>query len=97
MTDLTKEQFMEEIEVFVGTDVTFNVESQDGGSIYFSMSECKITVDKDFREIKIFKPYTMMEADICLDIVDNICKKEDEYRLEFNNGMADVVIVTNRE
>lgn len=38
MRDLTKEQFMEEIEAFDGTDVTFNVESQDGGSIYFSMS-----------------------------------------------------------
>ncbi len=94
--ELTREQFAEELATLGENKNQFNVESEDSGSIYFSLYGCKIETtleDGICGEIVMFKPYTEMEVRLDFDIIDAITKEEDSsYRLEMNNGMPDIVI-----
>lgn len=96
MTEITREQFTKEIEELNNNGATFNFESQDSGSIYFAMAECSIAVrpeDGIDGEITVFKPYAQMEVSIDFELIDSIFTDEEEYYLEFSNGMADAVIL----
>lgn len=92
MEEITLNQFAKEIEEISAREGVFNVESVDGGSVYFSMCGCTVAVnnDDDDDELAIFKPYTQMEVCIAFDIIDAINKEDGEYQIEFNNGVADV-------
>lgn len=95
MTEITREQFTQEIEELNSKKTTYNFESQDSGSVYFAMGGCSISVNLEDGidgEITVFKPYAQMEVSIDFSIVDSIYKENDEYYLEFSNGMADVII-----
>lgn len=92
--DLTREQFVKEL-AELGEGKTFNVQSDDSGSVYLALYGCKVgaSLEEGIEgEITIFKPYAEMDATIDFAIVDTITKEENGYRLEFNNGMSDVVI-----
>lgn len=96
MKEITREQFLAEIEELNNNGATFNFESQDSGSVYFAMAECSIAINMEDGcdgEITVFKPYAQMEVSIDFEIIDSIFKDEEEYYLEFSNGMADAVIV----
>ena len=43
-------------------------------------------------EITVFKPYSNMDVTLDFAIIHTITKEDKDYRLEFNNGMSDVVI-----
>ena len=90
MKEITREEFKNELAALHEAGTKFDVNSIDGGSIFFSMKECCITADEN--EIALFKPHTLMEVDIDFDIIDTIYKEETTYTLEFNNGMSDVEI-----
>ena len=94
--ELTKEQFVEELTALNESKNTFNVESEDSGSVYLSLYGCDVETtleDGICGEITIFKPYAEMEVKLDFDIVDVITKEDDgSYRLEMDNGMSDVVI-----
>ena len=62
MKELTKAQFTNELTALHEAETKFDVNSIDGGSIFFSMKECCITADEN--EIALFKPHTLMEVDI---------------------------------
>lgn len=91
---LTREQFAEELATMDESKV-FNVQSDDSGSVHFALYDCKVHVSLEEGiegEITIFKPYSSMDVTIDFAIVDTITKEDDNYRLEFNNGMSNVVI-----
>lgn len=91
---LTREQFAEELTTMNDSKV-FNVQSDDSGSVHFALYDCKVHVsleDGIEGEIIMFKPYSSMNVAIDFAIIDTITKEDDNYRLEFNNGMSDVVI-----
>lgn len=94
--EMTREQFKKEVEEITANGKVFIAESEDSGSVYFSMYQSNVSVDMEdgiSGEITIFKPYTAMEARLDFDIIDTITKENDgTYAIEFNNGMADVVI-----
>ena len=92
--ELTREQFVKEITTMSESRV-FNVQSEDSRSVYFALYGCKIEISLEEGikgEITIFKPYATMDVTIDFAIVNTITKEENGYRLEFNNGMSDVVI-----
>lgn len=92
--ELTREQFVKEITTMSESRV-FNVQSDDSGSVYLALYGCKVgaSLEEGIEgEITIFKPYAEMDVTIDLAIVDTITKEDNNYRLEFNNGMSDVVI-----
>lgn len=91
---LTREQFAEELTTMDESKV-FNVQSDDSGSVHFALYDCKVQISLEEGidgEITIFKPYSSMDVTMDFAIVDTIIKKNDNYCLEFNNGMSDVVI-----
>lgn len=91
---LTREQFAEELTTMDESKV-FNIQSDDSGSVHLALYDCKVSAsleDGIEGEIIMFKPYSSMDVTIDFAIVDTITKEEDNYRLEFNNGMSDVVI-----
>lgn len=94
--EITKEQFKKEVEEITANGKVFIAESEDSGSVYFSMYQSNVSVDMEDGingEITIFKPYTAMEARLDFDIIDTITKENDgTYAIEFNNGMADLTI-----
>lgn len=94
--EMTREQFVKEIEEINAKGGTYTVESVDSGSVALSMYRCAITANLEDGiegEITIFKPNTLMEASLDFYIVDTITKERDGvYNIEFNNGMADVII-----
>lgn len=92
--ELSREQFVKEL-AELGEGKTFNVQSDDSGSVHLALYGCKIETSLEEGingEITIFKPYATMDVAIDFAIVDTITKEDDGYRLEFNNGMPDVVI-----
>ena len=92
--ELTREQFVKEITT-VSEARVFNVQSDDSGSVYLALYGCKVgaSLEEGIEgEITIFKPYAEMDVTIDFAIVDTITKEDNNYRLEFNNGMSDVVI-----
>lgn len=94
---MTKELFKREIEEIKDNGKVFTVESEDSGSVYFIMHGCSIAVNLEEGiegEITIFKPNVEMEVTLDFDIINSIIKENDEYLIEFSNGMADVVIRT---
>lgn len=95
--EITREQFSEKINSLTQKGTTFNVESEDTGSIYLSLYGCNISINLEecvCGEITImYKPHTEMEVTIDFDLVDWIEESEDgDIRLELNSGLADVVI-----
>lgn len=94
--ELTREQFAEKINSLTEKGATFNVESEDSGSVYLSLYGCNISVTLEegiCGEIDMFKPHTEMGVSIDFDLVDGIKEDEDgAIHLELNNGLADVVI-----
>lgn len=96
MEILTVEQFIKAIED-ANENILYNVESIDSGSVSLSLMGCKIStnaIEGIGGEITMFKPCTEMEVTIDLDIVNEITRndKDNLYRLEFDNGMSDVII-----
>jgi len=96
MEILTVEQFIKEIED-ANENILYNVESVDSGSVSLSLKDCKMQTyptDGVGGEITMFKPRTEMEVTIDLNIVNEITRddKDNSYRLEFDNGMSDVII-----
>lgn len=92
--ELTREQFVKEITTMSESKV-FNVQSDDSGSVYLALYDCKVgtSLEEGINgEITIFKPYATIDVTIDFAIVDTITKEDNDYRLEFNNGMSDVVI-----
>lgn len=94
--ELTKEQFSEELMALEDGKNNFNVESEDSGSVYLGLYECRLetTLEEGIcGELVMFKPYTNMEVRIDFDIIDTITKEDDGlYRLEMSNGMSDIAI-----
>lgn len=93
MIELTATKFMEEIRSNRGN---YNIQSVDGGAVYFSLGDCTVTISNEDGidgEITFFKPRTGMEVAIDFAVIEVINKKEDTYFLEFNNGLADVEIM----
>ena len=94
--ELTREQFAEKINSLNEQGTTFNVESEDSGSVYLSLYGCNISATLEegiCGEIDMFKPHTEMGVSIDFDIVNEIEEDEDgAIHLELNNGLADVVI-----
>lgn len=94
-TSLTLKQFADEL-ADLGEDKTFNVQSDDSGSVYLALCGCKIGISFEEGvngEISMFKPHSAMDVILDYVIVDSIIKETDGvYRLIFNNGMSDVVI-----
>lgn len=92
---LTSKQFAKEL-ADLGEDKTFNVQSDDSGSVHLALYGCKVEVTFEEGiegEINMFKPHTTMDVILDFVIIDNIIKEENGiYRLVFNNGMSDVVI-----
>lgn len=92
---LTSKQFAKEL-ADLGENKTFNVQSDDSGSVHFSLYGCKVetSLEEGIKgEINMFKPYSAMDITLDFAIIDNIIKEENSiYRLVFNNGMSDVVI-----
>lgn len=94
--ELTREQFAEKINSLNEQGATFNVESEDSGSVYLSLYSCNISITLEESicgEIDMFKPHTEMGVSIDFDLVDEVEEDEDgAIHLELNNGLADVVI-----
>lgn len=93
--EMTRELFIEEIIPLVEECTRFNVESANSGSVFLSLYGCVIDINKDdgiSGELIMYKPDTLMEVDVDFAIIDTITKEDDSYRLEFNNGMSDIVI-----
>ena len=94
--ELTKQQFAEKINSLNEQGATFNVESEDTGSVYLSLYGCNISVTLEegvCGEIDMFKPHTEMGVSIDFDLVNEI--EEDEVGVIYlimNNGLADVAI-----
>lgn len=92
---LTSKQFAKEL-ADLGEDKTFNVQSDDSGSVHLALYGCKVEVTFEEGiegEINMFKPHSTMDVILDFAIIDNIIKEENGiYRLVFNNGMSDVVI-----
>ena len=94
--ELTREQFAEKINSLNEQGATFNVESEDTGSIYLSLYGCNMSVTLEegvCGEIDMFKPHTEMGVSIDFDLVNGI--EEDEVGVIYlimNNGLADVAI-----
>ena len=92
--EITREQFVKELTA-LGEGKTFNVQSEDSGSMNLSLYGCKATfaLEEGIEgEITMFKPYSNMDVTLDFAIIDTITKEDKDYRLEFNNGMSDVVI-----
>jgi len=94
--EMTREQFVKELAALGEDKNSFNVESEDSGSIYLSLYGCKIEntlEDGICGELVMFKPYTEMEVRLDFDIIYAITRENDgSYRLEMDNGMPDIVI-----
>ena len=94
--ELTREQFVEEINSLNEKGAIFNLESSDTGSVYLSLSGCNVSVtleDGVWGEITAYKPHTDMEVSIDFDIVDAIIKNDDgDICFEMSNGISDIVI-----
>ncbi len=94
--EMTREQFVKELEELGEDKNKFNVESEDSGSIHFSLYNCKITTVLEeglCGELTIFKAYTEMDVTIDFDFIETITKEDDGvYRLEMANGLSDIVI-----
>lgn len=94
--ELTREQFLKEIEEINAKGGTYSAESVDSGSVALSMYQCAVIVnleDGTNGEITIFKPNTLMEARLDFDIINTITKEDDgEFIIKFDNGMPDVAI-----
>lgn len=89
--ELTKEQFILELEMMNLETTRFNVSSIDSYGLSVSLYECKIEFGE--YEITFFKPYAIMQVDIEFDSIDAIIKEDDCYCLEFNSGkVADIEI-----
>lgn len=92
---LTKEDFAAEITALAANEHTFNIESVDSGSVFFSLFGCRVDFDFDLGdgEIVIYKPYTDMEIRLSFEIIDEIIKEEDgSYYISFDCGLSDVTI-----
>ena len=92
--EMTREQFVKELAV-LGESRVFNVQRDDSGSVHFALDGCKVetALEEGIEgEITMFKPYSNMDITLDFTIIDTITKEDDSYRLEFNNGMSDVVI-----
>lgn len=92
--EMTREQFAKELAT-LGESRVFNVQSDDSGAVNLSLYGCKVTfaLEEGIEgEITMFKPYSNMDITLDFAIIDTITKEDDSYRLEFNNGMSDVVI-----
>lgn len=91
---LTKEDFAAELTALSANGHTFNIESVDSGSVFFSLFGCKVEFDFDLDgEIVIYKPYADMEIRLSFDIIDEIIKEEEgNYYISFDCGLSDVTI-----
>ena len=92
--EMTREQFAKELAA-LGESRVFNVQSDDSGSVHFALYGCKVETSLEEGiegEITMFKPYSSMDVTVDFAIIDTITKEDKDYRLEFNNGMSDVVI-----
>lgn len=90
-TELTLEQFKELVDI--GDYAIFEARSVDTCSVYLDINDCTIAVND--KEIEINS--SNVNAIIDMDIIDAIYNdsadaEEVSYRLEFNNGMSDIVI-----
>lgn len=90
-TELTLEQFKELVDI--GNYTIFEVRSMDTCSVYLDIDDCTIAVND--KEIEINS--SNLNAIIDMDIIDAIYNdsadaKEVSYRLEFNNGMSDMIV-----
>ena len=92
---LTKEDFAAEITALSVNGHTFNIESVDSGSAFFSLFGCKVDFDFDLGdgEIVFYKPYADMEVRFSFKNIDEIIKEEDgSYYISFDCGLSDVTI-----
>lgn len=93
-TEITKEELATYLSSLAHSDNRFMVESEDSGVVFFSMNECRLNVQTDCGvdgELSIFKDGS--EIDLDFDIIFAITtESEDSFRVEFNNGMSDVIL-----
>lgn len=93
--ELSREQFIKEINELSAKETRFNVSSSDTGSLNLYLQECVIKASEKEGidgECLIYKPQADMEVTIDFDIVNEITKQGNTYTLSFNNGLADVDI-----
>lgn len=94
--DLTMKQFKEELDLLNEKDSQFNIESEGIGSVAFYFYGCSVSMELDDNEcgnIALFKPNTLMDATIDLEVVDSIAKDVDgSFIVAFTNDMSDMII-----
>lgn len=91
--EITREQFVQEINELSAKETRFNVSSSDIGNVTFYLRGCLISANLEEGvngEITMFKPD--MEVTLDFDIVDEITKQDKTYTLSFVNGLSDVDI-----
>ena len=91
---IKKEQFVKEISSF-GENTTFDLESEDSGTVFFALSGCKVNAsleDGIDGEITFFKPLANAEVRFDFDIIEEITKQDNTYTLSFSSGLSDVNI-----
>lgn len=94
--ELSKEAFINELTELAQNGARFNVESEDSGSMYFSLGGCCVAFSDDGidGEVVFFKPNTDMEVTFDFNIIGCITKtSEKTYGIEFNANIADVTIM----
>lgn len=93
-TEITKEELATYLNGLADSENRFMVESEDSGTVFFSMNECRLNVQTDCGvngELSILKDGS--EIDLDFDIIFAITtESEDTLRVEFNNGMSDVIL-----
>lgn len=93
--EITREQFVKEINELSAKETRFNVSSSDTGSLNLYLQECVIKASEKEGidgECLIYKPQADMEVTIDFNIVDMITKQNNTYTFSFRNGLADVDI-----
>lgn len=87
---LSRKQFKELVDNEHGI---FRITSQDGGSVYLSINDCAISVkDNEIQMLSGGKEVTFDNMIISAIYNDSTELGSVVYRLEFNNGMPDLVI-----
>lgn len=89
---MKKEQFVKEISSF-GESTTFNIESEDSGTVFLTLDGCKAIAsleDGIDGEITFFKLDVEVRFDF--DIIAEITKQDNTYTLSFKNGLSNVSI-----
>lgn len=87
---LSRKQFKELVDNEHGV---FRITSQDGGSVYLNIGDCTISVnDNEIEMLSVGQEVTLDNSIISAIYNDSAESGSIAYRLEFNNGMSDLVI-----